>query len=158
MKTQIEITELPYLTRRHCLEIADNGDDWNYNRQLDPLAIRTLPSDKNCVYPVVCAFIHQHRHGVPCEDHMRLMFEAPGSPAICDVPMAYAATLPTSIRVHVNGRLVAALLLDEKGKPLSLRHGRLNKSVRKGIQHLVRHCKNRRIGAFIQSRLRRAAA
>jgi len=156
MANQFEIAELPYVTRRHFLEIANSGSQWDFNRQLDPEAIRSLPNDENCVYPVVMALIHQHRRMVRCEDHIRLLVQTPQSLEICDVPMDYAESLPLSIRVQVNGKLIVALLLDESGKPLSLRYRSMTRMVRKAIQHLAK--KNHRIKAFVTSQLSGAAA
>jgi len=57
-----------YFTKSLLVEAASRGFAWGYNRQLDPDKIGPLP-DFN--FPVRLAFIHRHRHGQPCEPHVR---------------------------------------------------------------------------------------
>ena len=61
MKESYTITEMPYLTRNEMIEIADDGVEWAYNRQLCSNKIRQLPYDPEIVYPVEEHFYHEHR-------------------------------------------------------------------------------------------------
>jgi hypothetical protein len=97
-----------HFTKSLLVEAASKGPAWDYNRQLDPEKIGTLP-DFN--FPVKLAFFHRHRHGQPCEPHVRCVvlisrqhpsfvaaypdrFER--TYAIVDVPTDFFRALPRS--------------------------------------------------------------
>lgn len=43
MTQKFTIKKVPYLTRNHLIEIADKGEDWDFNRQLCPRHDHSTP-------------------------------------------------------------------------------------------------------------------
>ena len=90
-----------YFTRQLLCEAAEKGEGWDYNRQLDPQAVATLPDLK---FPVMHTLPHHHRAGEPCEEHMRCVVyvcRTPDDPAagehvVVDVPLDFYERLPVA--------------------------------------------------------------
>jgi hypothetical protein len=93
----------PYFTRRLLIRASRLGLQWDYNRQLSE-RIAEVP---DLMYPVELFFIHNHRHGQPCEPHMRCMISLEqfkkGLVVFCDMPFEFFAKLP-KMRILVNRR------------------------------------------------------
>lgn len=82
-----------YFTRKHLLQASRLGQKWDFNRQLDD-NIAEGPDQK---YAVEAFLVHNHRHGVRCEPHIRCMISlAPldDGAVFCDVPTNYFKKLP----------------------------------------------------------------
>jgi hypothetical protein len=150
VKKQFEICSCRYLRRSHLVEIADNADRWDYNRQLDSEAIRTLPDDETIAYPVTMSFEHQHRYGEPCETHMRLAVAFSDGSALADVPLDYFEALPRSYIVKQNGKGLFAVLLDEKGVPKELRSNYRPQTLRKAVNYFCEHCTDPKVKKFVK--------
>jgi len=78
----------PYFTRT-----SRQGLKWDYNRQISE-QIAEVPDHK---YRVEEYLIHNHRHGVRCEPHVRCVISlAPfkNTFVICDVPTKFFEKLP----------------------------------------------------------------
>ena len=83
----------PYFTRNHLIQASRLGLKWNYNRQISE-QIAEVPDLK---YPVEQCLIHNHRHGVRCERHIRCVISlAPFKDTfvICDVSTKFFKKLP----------------------------------------------------------------
>ncbi len=153
MKTKFTIKTLPYLTRKELIDIADNGERWDYNRQLCPEAIRRLPNDSEIVYPITIFFFHEHRCFEPCELHMRLVVSIPGSTATADVPLDFFEALPKSNFVICEKRIVAVLLEKPDRSPWKLRYKNMNRMTGGAIRHLLKKSKNQHTKAFLNNHL-----
>lgn len=151
MKKNFTIKEMPYLTRKELIEIADKGAEWEYNRQLCSEKIRRLPCDPEIIYPVEQNFLHEHRCFEPCETHMRLVITIPGSIATADVPLSYFESLPKARCVVRGDQMVAVLLNKADGSPWRLRYHEMNRDVRRAIRHLMKKSKNRHMIDFLAS-------
>jgi hypothetical protein len=88
------------------MEAAKKGGQWDYNRQLDPDKLASLPELN---FPVTQAFIHEYRHFQKCEPHVRCVVLVPAPPSdgvrsrrgrtelthcIVDVPTDFFKALP----------------------------------------------------------------
>ncbi len=143
------ITEMPYLTRKELIEVADRGEGWAYNRQLCSNAIRGLPDDPEIVYPVEHHFHHDFRCFEPCDTHMRLVISIPGSIAIADVPLSYFQSLPKARCVVCRDQIAAVLLSKADGSPWRLRYHEMNRGTRRAIRHLMKKSKDHRTIDFL---------
>jgi hypothetical protein len=150
VKSKYEIRSVRYLRRSHLVEIADNADRWDYNRQLDSEAIRTLPDDETIVYPVTMNFQHEHRYGEPCEPHMRLIVGLPEGSALADIPLDYFEALPKSYIVNKDGKGLFAVLLDENGVPKELRSNHHRQALRKAVNYFCEHCTDSKVKKFVK--------
>ena len=86
-------TTTPYFTRNHLIQASRLGLKWDFNRQLSD-QITEVPDLK---YPVEVFLVHNHRHGVRSEPHIRCLislepFKDTG--VICDVPTKFFEELP----------------------------------------------------------------
>jgi len=158
MKKQFTINQKPYLTRKHLSEIALAGEDWNYNRQLCPKAIRKIKKDPDVVYPIELFFFHEHRCFQPCELHMRLVISIADAIATADVPLDYFEQLPKVRWVRHKEKPLVALLLDEDGNPLSLRYSDMSKNVCDAIQFLIDKSRDIKTKEFLREWVRMVAA
>lgn len=157
VKKQFEICSCRYLRRSHLVEIADNADRWDYNRQLDSEVIRTLPDDETIAYTVSMNFQHEHRYGEPCEPHMRLIVGLPEGSAIADVPLDYFDKLPKSYVVSRKGGGGLAVLLNEAGLPYELRLDKESPHLKQLTAFFMKHCKDEKAKEFLQAHLSFAA-
>lgn len=83
-----------YFTRNLLIEASRLGLEWDYNRQISE-QIAEVP-DLN--YPVTFFMDHHHRHGQPCEPHIRCLislYPFTDGDVICDVPTDFFNSLPT---------------------------------------------------------------
>lgn len=84
---------VPYFTRKLLIEVSRKGLEWDYNRQLSE-RIAEVPDLK---YPVEMSFVHEHRHGLPSEPHIRTVISLePFSKAfvVADMPIEFFDKLP----------------------------------------------------------------
>ena len=151
MKENYTITEMPYLTRNEMIEIADDGVEWAYNRQLCSNKIRQLPYDPEIVYPVEEHFYHEHRWHQASETTMRLVIMIPGSFVTADVPLSYFESLPKAHYLKCNDEIVAVLLNKADGSPWRLRFQKMNLDTRCAIRHLIRESKDHRTTTFLET-------
>jgi hypothetical protein len=82
-----------YFTRKHLIQAARLGQKWDFNRQLSD-QIAEVPDLK---FPVEACLVHNHRHGVPSEPHIRCMISLEpfnDGAVFCDVPTNYFKKLP----------------------------------------------------------------
>ena len=82
-----------YFTRNLLIEASRLGLRWDYNRQLSE-RIAEVPDRK---YPVSLAFVHEHRHGLPSEPHVRCVISLEpfsDSVVVFDVPTEFFERLP----------------------------------------------------------------
>lgn len=156
-KSKFEVRSYQYVRRSHLCEIADNADRWNYNRQLDSKAVRTLPKSRRIAYPVIQSFLHEHRNGEPCEIHMRLVIHLPKGIATADVPLNYFDKLPKAYTAYSGGRNLLLVLLDEKGVPSELRFGGNSPDLDRAAAYFVEHCPDPQVKKFVQAHLVTAA-
>lgn len=94
----------PYFTRSLLIEVSRLGLEWNYNRQISE-RIAEVPDLK---YPVDLHFIHTHRHGRPCDPHMRCVLSLEpfkGVVVVCDMPFWFFNKLP-KVRTPLKERRV----------------------------------------------------
>lgn len=85
---------VPYFTRNLLIEASRLGLEWDFNRQISE-EIAEVPDLK---YPVVFTLDHHHRHGQPCEAHVRCLISLEpftDGEVICDVPTDFFNRLPT---------------------------------------------------------------
>lgn len=153
MKNRFTIKTMPYLTRKELIDIADNGEHWDYNRQLCPEAIRQLPDDAEYVYPVTMNFLHEHRYLEPCELHMRIMIAVTDTVAFADIPLEYFDSLPKSQAILCDNEIVAVLLAKADGSPWRLRYEKMNRTTRGAIRHLLKKSKDQQTKAFLNIHL-----
>ncbi len=86
-------TTTPYFTRNHLIQASRLGLKWDFNRQVSD-RIAEVPDLK---YPVEVFLVHNHRHGVRSEPHIRCMISLEpfkDTPIICDVPTKFFEELP----------------------------------------------------------------
>ncbi len=57
------------------LQLAKLGKSLDFNRQI-PNDILKLIENSNCYFLMTPIMIHSHKHGVPCEHHLRVEVEA----------------------------------------------------------------------------------
>lgn len=150
MKQKFTVKKVPFATRKHLVEIADKGEDWDFNRQLCPVAIRQLPDDLELTYPVVLHSTHEHRHGEPCELHMRMMFTLPDDNAFADVPLEYFDSLPIGHVVLLEDELITILFENEDGTPWKLGYFIWNRHTRRAVKHLLKKTKNQQTKEFLE--------
>ena len=152
MKKTFTIKQQTYVTRKHLSEIASQGEQWDYNRQLCPKAIRRLPKDPNFAHSIDY-FVHEHRNSEQCEPHMRLFITMTDGTASADVPLDYFERLPKAYFVLYEGKSVSQLLLDEDGKPWSLRFKVKNQIVCAAVQFLIEQFKDKQINKYLKKQL-----
>ncbi len=89
-----------YLSKDQLIQAARLSVKNNYNRQLDAANLTDL-GDYN--YPIVFSMVHEHRAGVSCDPHMRLIVAIFPDPTTrpddhqncaVDVPMDFYDALP----------------------------------------------------------------
>jgi hypothetical protein len=156
-ESKFEFRSVPYLRRSHLCEIADNAERWNYNRQLDSKGIRTLPKNRQIVYPVIQTLLHEHRNGEPSELHMRLVVALPKGIAIADVPLNYFEKLPKSYMVSKNGGGDLIMLLNEAGLPYELRLDKKSPHLKQLSDYFMKHCEDEKAKEFLRGHLKFAA-
>ena len=144
------IRSLRYVRRSHLCQIADNAERWDYNRQLDSKSIRTLPKNRKIVYPVVKTLMHEHRHGQPCELHMRLVVEMSDGIAFADVPLNYFDGLPKAYLVSKNDQMVLAILLKEDGTLWEVRSDARPTDRDQAIAYFLQHCDDPKVKESLQ--------
>lgn len=152
-----ELRSHQYLRRSHLIEIADRADRWDFNRQLDSKAVRTLPKGRGIVYPVSMTLPHEHRHGEPCEPHMRLVVDMPNDTAIVDVPLDYFNKLPEYYTVKNNGKCLLLVILDKDGMPVRYRFDEGSPDFKRAANFFVEHCSEPLAKEFVRSYLQTAA-
>ena len=99
----MKTTNVKYFTRSLLIEASRLGLEWDFNRQIDD-RIAEVPDLK---YPVLRSFVHNHRHGVPCEPHIRCVISLEpmgGDIVICDVPTEFFNKLPAKRLKPLNAR------------------------------------------------------
>jgi hypothetical protein len=146
-----------YVSRAHLCEIADHADVWDFNRQLDSKAVRTLPKNSGIMYPVSMTLPHKHRHGKPCEPHMRLMIDIKETVAFADVPLNYFNELPKYYTVETNGKCLLLVILDKHGMPVRYRFDEASPDFKRAANYFVEHCSEPKAKAFVQFHLQEAA-
>ena len=160
-KKRFHVSEMPYATRKHLIQFADSAEAWDFNRQLCPKAIRKLPRDREIVYPVSLFFVHEHRHFMRCEPHMRLMIGVPNNSLLVDVPMDNFDALPMATHVRLGKTLTCVLLRDEAGAPVSVRYATIDTNLRSALKILQRNVKDQEtkllIGTHLEGSIRFAA-
>lgn len=156
-KSKLELDSYRYVRRSHLVEMADNADRWDFNRQLDSKAIRRLPTNRHLIYPVIQQLVHEHRHMVRCEPHMRLVVDIQGDIAIADVPMDYFGKLPKLHLVSKNGKGLLFVLLHENGEPSEVRAASSSRDVGQAVRHFLQHCDDPKVKKFVAARMKVAA-
>lgn len=150
MTQKFTIKKVPYLTRKHLIEIADKGEDWDFNRQLCSIAIRQLPDNLEVTYPVELYTPHEHRHGQLCEVHIRMMLSLIGDVAFADVPLDYFNSLPAAYFVIKKDELISVLYENEDGSPWKLGYFMLNRNTRRAVKQLLKKTKNKQTKEFLE--------
>lgn len=156
MKKALKMNSYRYVRRSHLCEIADNYDNWNFNRQLDSNAVRRLPKKHHLAFPVIQYFVHEHRHMEPCEPHMRLVIDIQGDVAIADVPLDYFEKLPKAYIVSKGGNGLLLVLLDESGEPWSVYSDPGMTDVDQAVEYFIKHCDDPKIKKFVQASMNAA--
>ncbi|MFH5803189.1 hypothetical protein [Alienimonas sp. DA493] len=151
-KPKYSTRTLPYLSPDHLTEIADRGDEWDFNRQLCPEAVRELLSEGHEIYPVVHELPHRHRRFQPCEPHVRVVFETGGAIGIADVPTDYARDLPRLLTVMRSGEYAGGVLIRPNGEPHTFLCPDSDppKEIRRTLKHLARKSRDGRMRAFVR--------
>jgi hypothetical protein len=132
--------------------MADNADRWDFNRQLDSHAVRSLPKDRHLAYPVIQQLVHEHRHFEPCEPHIRLVVDIQGAVAIADVPMDYFDKLPKLYVVSKGGNGLLWVLLDENGDPWDVRADSGSRDMGQAVEYFIKHCDDPKAKKSVEAR------
>lgn len=78
---------MKFFTQKQLIEAATLGPKWDFNRQIRLAPVQRLPEAK---FPVSHTLVHAHRHGQPCQKHVRCIVElGPNGFLIVDVPIAF---------------------------------------------------------------------
>lgn len=89
---------MKYMTRKLLADFLKKQDEWGFNRQIDPAAVRAVTKGqlRNTRYPVQFVMVHEHKAGVPVEPHYRCMIvlNEKGGSALIDMPVSYYDSLP----------------------------------------------------------------
>ena len=80
-----------YFTRSKLIEASELGLKWDFNRQIS----KTIAEVPDLKYPVVLHLDHNHRHGHPCEPHIRCVVSLGDMNMTVDVPTEFFKKLPT---------------------------------------------------------------
>ena len=153
MSNKLTVSIIPCLRRSHLVKIAENAETWDFNRQLDLKAVKTLSRDKDILYPIEMSFPHEHRHGVRCEPHMRLMLGMPKGIAFADVPADFLNSLPKTVIVNKGRKTLLAVQLDENDVPFGVGFLSSLPEIRKAAGYLQNHYKNKNVGKYVFAQL-----
>jgi len=89
---------MKYMTTKLLVDFLTKQDEWGYNRQIDPAAVRAVINrhPAKTRYPVQFVMAHEHQAGVPVEPHYRclLVLDGKGGSAMIDMPVLYYDSLP----------------------------------------------------------------
>lgn len=153
MGSTFQVTATRWLRHSHLCEIADNADNWDYNRQLCSEAVRTVPSDLR--FPLLGHLYHHHRMMKPCEPHVRLLIGLEKGMCIADVPCDYFDALPVAYVVRTGEKIMGCATLDERGDPehVSLQPGD-GVEVRRALRMLANKCRHPNLRTFVKRALK----
>jgi hypothetical protein len=143
-----------YVRRSHLCEIADNADRWNFNRKLDSEDMQRLPENPDLVYLVAWSFPHEHRYGMPCEVHMRLVIDIQEMAFVADVPLDYFEKLPKAYFVSKNGNGLLMVLLNEDGELWDVRVPSDSTDVdQAAVEYFMKHCDDPKVRKFVKAQM-----
>lgn len=80
------------ITKNQLKQIVDHQNGWQYNRQVEPGILQTVPDGAE--FDLLPTIMHHHKAGEPCEEHLRCVLSREDKAlAFIDMPDAFFQAL-----------------------------------------------------------------